>query len=58
MVIDYDFKLGKSHFRGVGPRGLAALAMVLVPRVALIGTIALSARSGGFWLLQLAHQLV
>ena len=58
MVIDYDFKLGKSRFRGAGPRGLAALAIVLVPRVALIGAIALSARAGGFWLLQLAHQLV
>ena len=58
MVIDYDFKLGKSHLRGVGPRGLAALAMDLALRVALIGAIAVSARAGGFWLVQLAHQLV
>jgi len=58
MVIDYDFKMGKIHLRGVGSRGLAALVMVLVLRVALIGTIAVSARAGGFWLVQLAHQLV
>ena len=58
MVVDYDFKLGKSHFRGVGPRGLAALAIVLALRMALVGSIAISARALGLWLVQLAHQLV
>jgi hypothetical protein len=58
MVIDYDFKLGKSHLRGVGPRSLAALAIVLALRVASVGTIAVSARAVGIWLVQLAHQLV
>ena len=58
MVIDYDFRLSKSHFRGVGPRGLAALAIVLALRIALVGTIAVSTRAGGLWLVQLMHQLV
>jgi hypothetical protein len=58
MIIDYDFKLGKSHFRGVGPRGLAALAIVLALRVMLVGTIAISTRAEGLWLVQLMHQLV
>jgi hypothetical protein len=58
MIIDYDFKLGKSHLRGAGPRGLAALAIVLALRVVLVGTIAVSTRAGGLWLVQLMHQLV
>jgi hypothetical protein len=58
VVIDYDFRLGKSHFRGKGWRGLAALAIVLTVRAAIVGTIAFSARPGGFWLLELIERLV
>ena len=36
MVIDYDFKLGKSHLRGTGLRGLAALGIVFTSRAALV----------------------
>ena len=34
VVTDYDFRLGKSHLRGTGCRGLAALAIVLTMRAA------------------------
>jgi hypothetical protein len=58
VVIDYDFRLGKSHLRGKGWRGLAALAMVLTVRAAIVGTIAFSARPGGVWLFELIEHLV
>jgi hypothetical protein len=58
MVIDFDFRLGKSHLRGNGWRGLAALAIVLTVRAAIVGAIAFSARPGGVWLVQLIEQLV
>jgi len=55
MVIDFDFKLGKNHLRGTGPRGLAALVIVFALRAALLGMVAVSARAGGIWLVQLLH---
>jgi hypothetical protein len=58
MVIDFDFRLGKSHLRGNGWRGLAALAIVLTVRAAIVGAIVFSARPGGVWLVQLIEQLV
>lgn len=58
MVIDYDFKLGKSHLRGTGLRGLAALAIVFTSRAALVGMIAFSARGAGVWLVHLLQRLV
>jgi hypothetical protein len=58
VVIDYDFRLGKSHLRGAGWRGLAALAIVLTARAAIVGSIAVSAIPGGVWLLQLIAHLV
>ncbi len=57
MVTDYDFRLAKTHLRGNGWRGLAALAIVLIVRAAIVGVIALSARSGGVWLVQLLEHL-
>jgi len=57
-VIDYDFRIGKSHLRGTGSRGLAALAIVFTSRAALVGAIAVSARPAGIWLVQLLQHLV
>ncbi|HEX3414486.1 MAG TPA: hypothetical protein VHT00_22505 [Stellaceae bacterium] len=53
MVIDYDFRLGRSHLRGKGWRGLIALVMVLLLRAMIIAGIAISTRIGVHWLVQL-----
>jgi hypothetical protein len=37
---------------------LAALAIVLIARAAIVGVIAVSARPGAFWLVQLLEHLV
>jgi hypothetical protein len=58
VVTDYDFRLAKAHLRGNGWRGLAALAIVLIARAAIVGAIAFSARSGGVWLVQLIERFV
>ena len=58
MVTDYDFELARAHLRGNGWRGLAALAIVLIARAAIVGVIALSARPGALWLVQLLEHLV
>jgi len=58
MVIDYDFRLGKSHLRGNGRRGLAALGIVLTLRAAMVGTVAISARPAAAYLLQLLQRLL
>jgi hypothetical protein len=58
VVVDYDFRLGKSHLRGNGWRGLAALAIVLTVRAAIVGAIAFSARPGGVWLVEFIEHLV
>ena len=58
VVTDYDFRLGKSHLRGTGCRGLAAPAIVLTMRAATVGAIAFLARPGGVWLFQLIEHLI
>jgi hypothetical protein len=58
LATDYDFRLAKAHLRGNGWRGLAALALLLITRAAIVGAIALSARTGGLWLLQVLEHLV
>jgi hypothetical protein len=58
VVTDYDFRLAKSHLRGNGWRGLAALALMLIARAVIVGAIAISARPGGLWLVQLLEHLV
>jgi hypothetical protein len=58
LVTDYDFRLARIHLRGNGWRGLAALALVLIARAAIVGTIAISARPSGLWLVQLLQHLV
>jgi hypothetical protein len=58
VVTDYDFRLAKARLRGNGWRGLAALAIVLIARAAIVGAIAFSARPTGVWLVQLIERLV
>jgi hypothetical protein len=58
VLVDYDFRLGKSHLRGSGWRGLAALAIVLTVRAAIVGAIAFSARTGSIWLVEFIEHLV
>lgn len=58
MAADFDFKLAKAHFRGNGWQGLAALAIVLFARAAMFASVAVSASSGGIWLVQLLKHLV
>jgi hypothetical protein len=58
VVVDYDFRLGKSHLRGNGWRGLAALAIVLTMRAAIVSAVAFLARLGSAWLIQLIEHLV
>jgi hypothetical protein len=58
VAADYNFRLAKSHLQGNGWRGLAALAIVLIARAAIVGAIALSARPGALWLGQLLEHLV
>ena len=35
---DFDFKIGRAHYRGRGSRALIALAIVHLPRAALFGS--------------------
>lgn len=39
--MDFDFKDGKRHYRGHGARGLMALVILMIGRVALFGAGAL-----------------
>jgi hypothetical protein len=52
---DFDFKMGRGHFRGRGLRALIALAIVLLPRAMLYGAGGLSASSILPWLLRAAR---
>jgi hypothetical protein len=56
--MDYDFRLGRSQLRRNGWRGLAALALVLTLRAAIVGAIAFYAIPGGAWVIRLIERLV
>jgi hypothetical protein len=58
VLIDYDFRLAKAHFRGRGWRGLAALALVLIVRATIVAVVAISASPGAIWLVQLLKHLI
>ena len=58
MVIDYDFRLGRSHLRGKGWRGLMALGLVVMLRAAMVGIVAISAKPVGVYLVQLLRGLL
>jgi hypothetical protein len=53
VLTDYDFQLGKNHFRGSGWRGLAALGVILIFRLAILGILVVSARPASAWLINL-----
>ena len=55
---DFDFKIGRGHYRGRGSRALIALAIVYLPRAALFGSAAAVATPGGIWLIQVLRALV
>ena len=38
MSPDFDFKIGRGHYRGRGMPALVALAIVCLPRAAIYGT--------------------
>ena len=52
---DFDFKVGRGHYRGRGSRGLIALAIVQLPRALLLsGGIAIVPPATA-WLVHLLH---
>ena len=51
MSGDFDFKIGKGHYRGRGTRALVALAIVRLPIAALFGGGAYALQSVLPWLL-------
>jgi hypothetical protein len=55
---DFDFKIGRGHYRGRGSRALIALAIVHLPRAALFGGAAVVATPSGIWLIQSLRTLV
>jgi hypothetical protein len=46
VLIDYDFRIGGSHFRGKGWRGLIALVIMLISRT----------ERSGYWLFRSNQQ--
>lgn len=57
MIVDYDFTLGKQRLRGVGWRGLVALAMTFIFRAVIFAIIIVSAKSASSWLPLLIERL-
>lgn len=55
---DFDFRIGRGHYRGRGSRGLIALAIVHLPRAALFGSGVAVATPAVAWLVQLLRALV
>ena len=45
MATDFDFKIGRGHYRGTGTRGLIALTIICVTRAATVGAGGLMAYS-------------
>jgi hypothetical protein len=58
MVLDFDFKLGRSHLRGNGWRGLIALGIVVVLRAATLAAIVISARPVSQGVVRLLGRLI
>jgi len=52
---DFDFKIGRGHYRGTGMRGLVALAIIHVPRATFAGGALLGARYGLPWAWELVR---
>jgi hypothetical protein len=48
MLTDFDFRIGRSYFRGKGWRSLIVLAMVLIFFTVIASILANSAKPAGF----------
>ena len=57
-VSEYEFRIGRSHLKGSGWRGLAALGFVLVFRAAMVLGLAFAARPGVDWLFELGTRIL
>jgi hypothetical protein len=55
---DFDFRIGRGHYRGRGTRGLVALALVQLPRAAFLGTGIALASPGLTWSVQAFRALM
>lgn len=55
MAQDYDFKVGKDHYRGHGWLGLVALAIVQPSRPTLGGAGMFTVSSTLWWLVQIVR---
>jgi hypothetical protein len=58
VLIDYDFRIGRSHFRGKGWRGLIALVMMLISRTAAIWTLVIPVKPVGILAFGLLYGLL
>jgi hypothetical protein len=58
MSQDFDFKIGKAHYRGRGGRALVALAIVQLPRAALWVTGGIAAGSILPWALHVLRAYI
>jgi hypothetical protein len=52
MAADYDFRIGRGHYRGTGTRGLVALTIICATRAGIFGAGGIAIYSGSTWLLQ------
>jgi hypothetical protein len=58
VLIDYDFRIGRSHFRGKGWLCLIALVMMLISRTAAIWILVIPAKPAGILAFGLIHRLL
>jgi hypothetical protein len=55
---DFDFKIGRGHYRGRGSRALIALAIVYLPRAVLFGSGVAVTTPAVVWLIQAVHRVI
>jgi hypothetical protein len=55
---DFDFKIGRAHYRGRGSRVPVALAIVHLPRAALFGSGVAVVTPAAAWLIQALHAII
>jgi hypothetical protein len=55
---DFDFKIGRGHYRGRGSRGLIALVIIQLPRAALLGSGIAVATPNIVWSIQVLRTLI
>jgi hypothetical protein len=55
---DFDFKVGRGHYRGRGSRGLIALAIIQLPRAVFFGSGVAVAMPTVVWSIQMLRTLI